>query len=527
MTACAVRIMQIDTSDMSQAQKRDLDYSRPLDVHTWSDHSEVNAFVDEIYDAHFGGGNPSIQKKHIKVVLLDLYLAWCDDPKLNLSLSRDVNAYKPKSRYNAIHISKKTIEVVDRLIEAGLIHWAKGFLYRNTGIGRETRIWPTETLKEKFKLARFGPLDISSHPYRECVVLSDTDPETGETIEVEYEDNEQTNQMRELLSFYNKLLSRTYIDIPLLEKNYIDFDSDKKGRPRRLIINQKDKFVRRIFNRGSWNKGGRFWGGWWQRCPKAWRRFDPEARQPGIFIDDKPTSELDYSGMHIVMLYAKAGIDYWADIGEDTYTIELPELGFEPEQLRSICKQLVLVALNAKTDDATYKAFRSEAETGSPLKSLKDDQLKSILDKLREKHAPIADTFATDQGIDLMRKDSNITERIIKHFTDQQIPILTIHDSYIIWDGYEDELDRVMKEAFEAEMKVSGVRIKQENKTSGEILDEHFARRAMDIRNPAFRTELEYAREQRINPPRTDRYRYHYEQFQEWLSRDTEAQADG
>jgi len=47
--------------------------ARPLDVHTWSDHPEVNVFVDEIY-SHLSSikGNQRINKKLLKVVLLDL-----------------------------------------------------------------------------------------------------------------------------------------------------------------------------------------------------------------------------------------------------------------------------------------------------------------------------------------------------------------------------------------------------------------------------------------------------------------------
>ena len=62
--------------------RRDYEHSRPLDVHRWSDHPEVNAFVDRIYKEHIhqSGTNTQIKKKHLKVVLLDLYVAWSDDP---------------------------------------------------------------------------------------------------------------------------------------------------------------------------------------------------------------------------------------------------------------------------------------------------------------------------------------------------------------------------------------------------------------------------------------------------------------
>ena len=485
--------------------------SRPLDVHTWSEHPEVNTFVDEIYREHFQGGNEIIRKKHLKVLLLDLYMAWCDDPDLKIAVHRNTNQYKARSRYNSLHISSITPTIVDRLVEVALIDFHNGFNDRRIGgRSRLSRIWPTEALLDKFQVARFGPLDISHHDGKECIVLRDIDGET-----VEYKDTPKIRRMREHLKAYNDLLSQTYIDIPSLETNYIDLGIDTNGKPSRLFVNQSDKFVRRIFNRGSWDKGGRFWGGWWQRCPKHWRRYDPDAGQPGIFINDKPTSELDYSGMHIVMLYGQSRINYWADVGTDPYTIKLQGLGFTPERLRSICKLLLLMALNANDEAATFRAFRDNAETGTVEKSLKDKQLKSILDALREKHQPIADKFATDQGINLMRQDSEITARIINHFTSQSIPILTIHDSYIVNEGCEHELDRVMKTAFEEVTGVRGAQLKWENRTSREIIEEQFARRSMDMRNPAFRANLQIALEERSRVPRTDRYKNNYQQFKQ------------
>jgi len=68
-----------------------LNHSKPLDVHTWSEHPEVNGFVNEIYEAHFLGGNEKIRKKHLKVVLLDLYVTWCCDPNLKIAVSLNPN----------------------------------------------------------------------------------------------------------------------------------------------------------------------------------------------------------------------------------------------------------------------------------------------------------------------------------------------------------------------------------------------------------------------------------------------------
>ena len=56
----------------------------------------------------------------LKVLLLDLYVAWCGDPDLKIMFSRDNNAYKAV-RYNEIHIGKKIIEVVDELVNEQII----------------------------------------------------------------------------------------------------------------------------------------------------------------------------------------------------------------------------------------------------------------------------------------------------------------------------------------------------------------------------------------------------------------------
>ena len=61
---------------------KDLNNSRPFDVHRWSDHPEVNSFVNSLWLSGFGSlleskrGPKSLAslKNQFKVVLLDLYL---------------------------------------------------------------------------------------------------------------------------------------------------------------------------------------------------------------------------------------------------------------------------------------------------------------------------------------------------------------------------------------------------------------------------------------------------------------------
>ena len=51
------------------------------------------------------------------------------------------------------------------------------------------------------------------------------------------------------------------------------------------------------------------------------------------------------------------------------------------------------------------------------------------------------------KGLELMVLDSCIAEYVIKHFTDQNVPVLTLHDSFIIAYDRVLELRAVMTEA--------------------------------------------------------------------------------
>ena len=421
----------------------EIDYTnaRPLDVHRWSEHPEVNAFIDHVFtDLKSINGNARISKKLVKVILLDLYVAWCADPGLMLMFSRDNNAYKAGSRYNELHISKKIIGIVDALIANGVIGQKLGFNDRVSGIGFQSRLWASEKLIALFEKARFNQFYISHPKNWNPIVLRNESKDAQE-----YADTSKTNGMRSVLLDYIKILKHTHIDIYDLETPVLIIGDGKKKM--RIQINQQDKKVRRIFNNSRWDQGGRFYGGWWQRCPKDYRKK--------IKFDGIMTAEIDFSGLHIVILYAQKGINYWAEVNEDPY--ELHGINdIDPDvDLRAAAKLLLLTAINSDDTKKAFKAFRSQSVTGSPEKKMTDGQLSAMLQQLAQKHEPIAHKLASGAGIDLMYVDSQITEKLIEKFTCvYKCPILTVHDSYIVPFGYDHFLYQEMQTAFE---EVTGV----------------------------------------------------------------------
>ena len=101
--------------------------SRPLDVHRWSDHPESNKFVNQIYDKWFAQDTPDISKKHLKVILLDIYVGWKTHPDMTIGIAMSQTYYRANSRYNALHISSKAIPITKRLRDVGLLEWDKGW----------------------------------------------------------------------------------------------------------------------------------------------------------------------------------------------------------------------------------------------------------------------------------------------------------------------------------------------------------------------------------------------------------------
>lgn len=443
----------------------DLNFSRPLDVHRWSVFPEVHQLVNDVHRACHGRLPASIAAKHFKVVLLDLYVAWLQHPDLKIAINRNSNAYMGESRYNALHITRKTVDVVDALLANGFIHQAMGFFNHETRRGRVARIWPTEKLLTCFKAANLAPHMAGRADNEEIIILRD---DKGELLP--YEDTPYVDAMRRLVRDYNDLLSKTFIDIRRLDEPWI-----MKSDGSKMSIGYHSQRVRRVFNRGSFDKGGRFFGAWWQGCPKDWRKE--------IFINDAPTIEQDYSSLHIALLYARKGVNYYQSNRGDAYQVETPDFLPSKEVTRQYAKLLLLMAVNAKSDKAAFAAFRDDRrEDDDQLGSrLKDKQLAVLLASLRKRHPIIADSLGSDAGIELMNVDSRITEYVITRFLDKRIPVLTVHDSYIVNFAYGSLLGEVLTEAFNLVTDLYGIR----SETTGVVLGDEESWRTQRLKEEA------------------------------------------
>ena len=423
----------------------ELNNSELLDVHRWSSYPEVNNAVDHIYEEmtqldNFKG-RPTARKRHIKVVILDLYVKWLTDPEMYVAYQRGSDAYQ-QGRYNKLHISKTTPLIVDDLVSLGYLEHVMGH-YGRDGIhtSHYSRMRTTDRLRWLFEEQSITEDMIEKAPNTECIILRDLD-ENGNKFDVEYEDDNQTIQWRQDLYAYNNLLRVTHIGIPTFPEDGLPTKQRKKSKrkPRRIRINKHNKFVRRVFNNGSWDDGGRFYGGWWQGMPSEWRGR--------IYINGHTTVEIDYSGLHIVLLYQLEGIDYWNDVGEDPYQLD----GWEQsESMRDFLKLVLLSSINSPTIESTIKAVRMEVNFNKEDYGWIQEEsisIKEIVLLFMDRHSHIAHYFSSGYGVKLQSIDSRIAEHVINQLTIEGIPVLCIHDSFIVTLDKQERLHELMIDGF-------------------------------------------------------------------------------
>ena len=266
--------------------------------------------------------------------------------------------------------------------------------------------------------------------------------------DIDYQDNSKSRAMRKVLEKYNEILRQTFIDLPYLQKPYFKYERKKYN------INQHSKLVRRIFSQESFDKGSRFYGGWWQLIG--------EKQRARILMDNRETVEIDYKSLPPVLAYAKNGIDFWNNMSVTKYdyfndSYDVPTNGIkDKEDSRAVIKLLFLTALNAKNEKECFKLFRDQWNyIDHPYVGLFSDVfLKELLDSLRDRHYQIDDMFCSGVGIDLQKWESDIVDYIVSDFTERNIPILCIHDSFIIW---REQLDLLVNNMSTAIKWVTGI----------------------------------------------------------------------
>jgi len=359
----------------------------------------------------------SKQDRHLRILLVKLYT--CHQSKYDyIGYSRNSNDYKPESAYNVLGLSYKIlIHLVDTMKDNGYIIHHTGYFDRDTKCGKSSRMKASDSLIELIDslpetMAKIDN-EILSARHGSYITLKDANKKF-----VEYYETDLTKEWNDLMISYNKLIAKSRLRVS------VDTDS---------TINYDNITVRRVFNDDSFGLGGRYYGGWWQNIKRGYRRH--------ITINGDSSVEIDYKSFHLVLAYSMVGIDYFVEIDDDPYLIDHEGLG---EEYRDLVKKVTLTAFNSQSRDKAIKSIHSEINKGEIKRhpSIKISQIISLCEK---KHHRIADMFYSDVGKLLQYNDSMVAQNIIKYFTEKNILILCVHDSFLCQNQYKEELKDYME----------------------------------------------------------------------------------
>lgn len=196
--------------------------------------------------------------------------------------------------------------------------------------------------------------------------------------------------------------------------------------------------IKRVFNDGSFKRGGRFYDADYQLFSKAERSW--------IRINGEPVVEIDYKCFHPRMLYHEMKIN----IKGDLYEMVHPD-----KNLRAAIKKMLNIMINSKGDYNAVEAFKNDmlkednkAEIEMAMLDHRMDEW-DLIKLIRKAHKPIEQFFSSNVGIEKQYKDSIIAMRIMEHFLRKKILCLDVHDSFLVQEKYKDELYELMKTLYQ------------------------------------------------------------------------------
>ena len=362
--------------------------------------------------------SPNTQRKFIdcgSVILANLMRAKCNKWPTTIGMYRSKDALDRERRYRPKYMTSGRFRLVQNwLCKLGYVEMIKrGF--NLPGHSQTSRFALTEKGESELEVANWTFADFRLERGKETIRMKDNEDRL-----CGYDDAPEIDDMRARLDEINAKLEAVNIDTtaPL---TIHEWKNEPQSRKVQLY---------RVFNRGSFDLGGRFYGGWWQLIKKHARRK--------ITIDGQYTIEADFRGFNPAVLLAEAG----QPIPDDPYS---PIVGANaPDDLRDHAKATLAALLNSKTGTTEEPRDFDSARWGMTA----EDFRAKVLDAF----PMVPAMLGTDKGLTLQRLESDLAEAIMLHFVRQGHAILPIHDAFIVQAHLERELVQVMKDTFKARL---------------------------------------------------------------------------
>ena len=406
-------------------------YSRPLDVHRLSEYPAVQSVITHLHESLKSEGlleksSKSRIFKHLKVVVLDLYIAYLADPLMFVSYSRDRNKFSKTERLGRLFLGYGPLKrVIDGLETLGFIENHIGFYDKNRKFGFQSRMRATPALIDLIETGGVTPFMVS-YDIGEVVLLRDADGK-----DLSFPETEETKAIADQVRSYNQFLSEHRISLAL------DVDEIRQSliETRKPVIDYTRTQLCRIF-RDDFSSGGRYYRGWWQEVPSGLRKY--------ITIDGENCSELDYSGQIVGLVYAFQGHERtWLKGDVDPYRTE----GVVSAD-RDLMKKVFMTCVNASSREKGVGSIRKYINYECPNLRSTDAVINPLIDQTINNHPDIAEYFFSSAWAGLQYQDSEIAKYVLEGMQANGYVALPIHDSFVVQNRHLAQLFSLMKEAY-------------------------------------------------------------------------------
>lgn len=220
------------------------------------------------------------------------------------------------------------------------------------------------------------------------------------------------------------------INTALAQAEVACVDFDKHGNERDV----GERWLRRIFNDGRLDQGGRLYGGFWQA-------MSAEDRLRDLRLNGEPVASLDFGQCGIRIAYGQVG------------ALLPPGDLYEVPGLEG-CREGVKAVLNAQLS-------KSKGMTRKPMGTAKHFakhlSIREIEERILRHHHAIRALFYSGFGLTMQFIESRVLIHSLLQLIDRQMVALPVHDCLVVPQSAAEVSRRVMLDSFQLITGVEGV----------------------------------------------------------------------
>jgi len=311
------------------------------------------------------------------------------------------------------------LDAIDLMSAMGLIAEGRRGYRISARSKMPSLVEPRERLADHLPLCPPAWREIHQIDEPVVVILKEGKDEDGNAAVISYRETAQSKKFANQVRTINKFLREADIEIAGQDES-----GPSLGKGGHVIAPYR-RSLRRIFNNGTWQHGGRLAGAaFWLSMER------PERKR--IRIHGQRVAEVDYGQLFPRLAYVRAGTP---QPDGDLYDL------FGNSTGRDGCKKLMNALLFSR----------------GPLKNWPEDthrhfphgiNLRTAIEMLSAKHAPIAHLFGKGLGFQLMRIESDMLIEVLTELSAAGVTALPLHDAVLVAKSHASVAQETMEAVF-------------------------------------------------------------------------------